>query len=117
MRGFTFIEVLVAMFIMAVLSGVLCAVLTQVAVVERRTARVREARLHWQTLWRRLNTHAQPEDDLLDTLKEAFAPDWQVACETRNQDQAPAWIYWVLESRTEPGADFGAWIRSDLPPW
>lgn len=115
--GFTFVEVLISMLVAAMLAGVVCAVLTQVAGMEQRTAEARQARFHTERLVCRLALGAGDDPDPALALDDLFAPAWRVSMEPGDDERPAAWTRWTLQRTGDPAISYDVWVRSDLAPW
>jgi prepilin-type N-terminal cleavage/methylation domain-containing protein len=102
--GFTFIEVLMALLMAALLTGVTCASLSLVARTEGRILQLQQASLHLQTLATHLALLSLTLDPHDGNTPE-FGPDWTAEREDPipdPEDDQLAWTPWRLTPTGNP---------------
>jgi prepilin-type N-terminal cleavage/methylation domain-containing protein len=97
-RGFTFLEVLIALLIVTMAIGVTAGAAVQVIHSEQAASDLRDAALHLQTLACRTYLHDK-EDGSVDG---GLSGGWQSAHEekvTANNEQETFWTTWSIRPR------------------
>ena len=116
--GFTFIEVLIALLMAALLAGVASASLSRVARTEGRILRLEEAGLHLQTLATH-RTLLSLTVDLHDGGDPDIGPNWKLDrrdVETEQDNETAAWVEWKLQTARDPDPSFVLYEQAPPDP-
>ncbi len=115
-RGFTFVEILIAILIAALLSGVVCTALIQISRTERSAGNLRQAAFRLQTVACRSyldqNTPAE--------ISALFAPDWSAEVTRENVEEEETktpWVTWHLVPEQSPDRAYSISLRAGLGAW
>ena len=112
--GFTFIEILIALLICALLVGAVCTAMIHVLRLEKRTMIQREIPFELQTLACRTYLGLEAPKD----IAAALPPDWLAEAEhIETVDQKTAWIIWRLAPADDGSLVYSMAIRAGLGPW
>lgn len=116
--GFTFIEVLIALLMAALLAGVTCSSLSLVARTEARILQLQQATLHLQTLATHLALLSLTLDPH-DGKPPDFGPNW--TAEPQNpipdpEDDQSTWTPWRLTSTDYPDPSHQLYERLPIEP-
>jgi prepilin-type N-terminal cleavage/methylation domain-containing protein len=114
--GFTFIEVLIALGVVALLITVSCMALIHVLRTEKRSKDLGEARHHLQTVACRAYLDLDTPSDVDALIK----PGWTAEAERRligeNEEQVP-WMVWAVRPVDETELHYAIAVRAGLGPW
>ena len=115
-RGFTFVEILIAILIATFLTSVVCTALIQISRTERSAGNLREAAFRLQTIaCRSYLDQSTPTE-----ISALFAPDWtaEITRETvEDEGGKTPWVTWHLVPDQSPDRAYSLSLRAGLGSW
>lgn len=114
--AFTFVEVLIALALCALLVATVSSALIHLTRIERRTTLLREAPFHLQTLACQSYLDLAPVADLPAGLPPAWSAQSQTEVTEDDEQQTP-WLCWRLAVADDPAFAYTLSLRDGLGPW
>jgi prepilin-type N-terminal cleavage/methylation domain-containing protein len=115
-RGFTFVEILIAILIATLLAGVVCTALIQIARTERSAGNLREAAFRLQTVACR----SYLDQNTPKEISALFAPEWSADAPRDTVDDERGetpWVTWHLVPDESPDRAYSISLRAGRGAW